>query len=60
MSMMTDKDIQVLADLFARNLEKAKNISKEEALRSFMNAGILDSKGNFTEPYKHLTTLLPR
>ncbi|KAA2241370.1 hypothetical protein F0L74_15825 [Chitinophaga agrisoli] len=44
---------------YKRALESAQNalkkkVTKEEALSSFMRAGILDKNGNFTEPYKEL------
>ncbi|MHA4806549.1 hypothetical protein ACX0G9_00510 [Flavitalea flava] len=49
---MSEKDYQNLMDL-AAELQK-KTPTKEEALRSFIRAGILDKDGNFTEHYPHL------
>ena len=49
---MLDKDIQKLQELAEKKL--AQGMSKEEALRSLQQAGILDSKGNFTAPYQNL------
>jgi len=55
---MNDKDFQKLMDLADKELKK--KVTKEEALRSFVSAGILDTEGNFTKPYEHLTTLIPQ
>ena len=33
---------------------KAQKRTKEEILADFVGAGILDTQGNFTEPYKEL------
>jgi hypothetical protein len=54
---MSDKDYQRILDLATQKLEKG--VTKEEALRSLCNAGILDMNGNFTEMYKDLATLFP-
>ena len=51
---MSEKDIQELIEL-AKKLEK--DLTKEEALSSLVAAGILDEKGNYTEPYKELAQL---
>jgi len=48
---MSEKDLQVLIAL-AKELEK--DLTKEEALRSLIAAGILDDAGNYTPPYKEL------
>ncbi len=48
---MSEKDLQLLIDL-AKELEK--DLTKEEALKSFISAGILDDAGNYTQPYKEL------
>jgi hypothetical protein len=37
----------------ARKILKRK-VSKEDALRSLIRAGILDENGNFTAPYQNL------
>ncbi|WP_153800959.1 hypothetical protein [Foetidibacter luteolus] len=52
---MSDKDVKRLTDLATEKLKK--NISKKDALRSLMDAGILDKHGNFTPPYKNLATV---
>ena len=54
---MSEKDFQRLMDLFDPKLRE--KVSKEEALRSLMNAGILDEEGNFTKPYENLARLYP-
>jgi hypothetical protein len=51
---MSEKDFQKLMELADKKLRE--KVTKEEALRSFVNAGILDDNGNFTEPYSHLAT----
>jgi hypothetical protein len=48
---MSEKDVQVLIDLAE---ELAKTLTKEEALKSLVAAGILDKNGNYTKPYKEL------
>ncbi len=48
---MSEKDLQVLMDLAK---ELAKGLTKEEALKSLISAGILDDAGNYTQPYKEL------
>jgi len=49
---MTNKDLKLLMDLANKKLNE--NVSKEEALESLMNSGILDINGNYTKPYKIL------
>ena len=49
---MSEEDIRNLENIA---IEKLKNgFTREEALQSLIRAGILDEKGNFTEPYKIL------
>jgi hypothetical protein len=55
---MSDKDYQRLMDLADEELKK--RVTKEEAIRSLYNAGILDMNGNFTEMYKDLDTIFPQ
>jgi hypothetical protein len=55
---MSEKDYQRLMDIMAESLEKAKHYTKEEALAVLIRAGLLDKDGNFTEPYKHLATVV--
>lgn len=49
---MSEKDFNLLMDLF--DPELCKDVSKEEALQSLVNAGILDASGNLTKPYECL------
>ena len=55
---MSEKDYQRLMDILAKSLEEAKHYTKEEALADLIRAGHLDKDGNFTEPYKHLATVV--
>ena len=55
---MSEKDFNLLMELVNQKLNE--EISKEEALRSFVNAGILDSSGNLTKPYEDLAVRTPR
>jgi hypothetical protein len=48
---MSEKDIKQLIAL-AKELENG--LTKEDALKSFIAAGILDEAGNYTLPYKEL------
>jgi len=51
---MSDKDLQLLMELAEEKLQKT--VTKEDALKSFIAAGILDESGEYTEPYKELET----
>jgi len=53
---MSEKDIKNLMDSVDAKLKRG--VTREEALRSFMNAGILDKDGNFTEPYQILASVI--
>lgn len=53
---MSDDDIQKLQELAEKKL--AQGMSKEEALCSLQQAGILDSNGNFTAPYQNLAKVV--
>jgi hypothetical protein len=55
---MSEKDYKILMDLAAELLEKARHMTKEEALADLMAMGHLDKDGNFTEPYKHLASVV--
>lgn len=55
---MSDKDIKNLSDLAKRKLKEG--VTKEEALRSFMEAGILDRNGHFTKPYSILEKVVKK
>ena len=45
---MNEQDIKSLENIALEELKKG--VTREEALRSFMAAGILDENGNYTEP----------
>jgi hypothetical protein len=49
---MSEKDINRLLELAQTQLQE--KVSKEEALRSLVRAGILDEAGNLTAPYANL------
>ncbi|WP_200940332.1 hypothetical protein [Pedobacter sp. Leaf194] len=49
---MSDKDIDLLIEL--ANAKLNKGVSGKEALDSFVNAGILNTAGTYTEPYREL------
>lgn len=53
---MSNKDISNLTELARQQLKKG--VTKEEALRSFIRAGILDKKGKFTKPYENLSRVV--
>lgn len=55
---MSEKDFNLLMDLADKKLHQ--EVSKEEALRSLVNAGILDAKGNLTKPYEDLAVVTPQ
>jgi hypothetical protein len=50
---MSEKDYNKLLELAERKL--AEKVSPAEALRSLVQAGILDEAGNLTAPYADLT-----
>jgi hypothetical protein len=53
---MNDKEIEQLI-VFCKKL-LINDITKEEALKNFMSAGILDENENFTEPYYDLKNIV--
>jgi hypothetical protein len=55
---MSDQDIKRLSDLAKEQL-KAGRI-KEQALQSFINAGIMNEKGEYKKPYAILQTLVKK
>ena len=55
---MSEKDFNLLMNLVNQKLDQ--DVSKEEALRSLVNAGILDSEGNLTKPYEDLAVIKPQ
>ncbi len=53
---MSENDIKDLIDLAKEKLKKG--YTREEAIRSLQNAGILDKDGNHTAPYQNLARAL--
>ncbi len=51
---MSDKDLEKLTELANARLQRAKAMSKKEAILSLNEAGILTKKGKFTQPYVEL------
>ena len=49
---MSEKEIKRLTDLAKERLKK--QVSRDQALHTFVMAGILDNKGRFTDNYPHL------
>lgn len=49
---MSEKEIKQLKDLAKERLKK--QVSRDQALHTFVMAGILDNKGRFTDNYPHL------
>jgi len=49
---MTEKDIKRLEQIAIDKLKKG--VTREEALRMFIAAGIKDKNGNYTKPYRNL------
>lgn len=54
---MNDKDLDILIQLAEEKLKMG--ISREDALNSFVTAGIMDENGQYTEPYRELKNLAP-
>ncbi len=52
---MNDKKIDELLKAM-RKLRKSLRNNPEAARKFLVGAGIIDQKGNYTEPYKHLCT----
>jgi hypothetical protein len=53
---MTDQEYNKIMERLAKELQKPS--SKEEALQTFIQAGILDENGEFTQPYRHLAKVV--
>ena len=49
---MNCKDVEILIEL--ANAKIDKGVSEQEALKSLINAGILNNEGEYTERYKSL------
>ncbi len=52
--IMDDNNVKQLKDLFGR---LRRDNSRETAMETFVGAGILDKKGEFTKPYSGLKTI---
>ena len=55
---MTDREYEMMMESDRKFAEKVKQWTKEEALAFLVSIGHLDKDGNFTEPYKHLATVV--
>ena len=53
---MSEKDLNELMNLAKQKLKTG--VTKEEALRSFVSAGILDNEGHYTKTYKDLEVVI--
>jgi hypothetical protein len=53
---MSNKDIKKLVDMAKAKLKEKP--TKEEALQSFVSAGIMNAKGEFTAPYAILSKVV--
>jgi hypothetical protein len=53
---MSDKELKKLADLAKEKLKSG--ITREQALESFVSAGIMNEKGEFTKPYTILESVI--
>jgi hypothetical protein len=52
---MSDKDLKRLIDLAKK---RKSSMTKEQALQSFIDAGIMNDKGEFTKPYAILESVI--
>ena len=52
---MNEEDYNILIAIVQEKIKKG--VTREEALNSFISAGIMDANGDYTEPYKELETL---
>jgi len=55
---MSDQDIKRLSDLATR--KRKAGVTREQALKSFISAGIMNEKGEYTKPYAILNTLVKK
>ena len=55
---MSDQDLKRLSDLAKEKLKAGR--TKEQALQSFIDAGIMNEKGEYTKPYAILNTLVKK
>ena len=55
---MSDQDLKRLSVLAKEQLKAGR--TKEQALQSFVSAGIMNEKGEYTKPYAILQTLVKK
>jgi len=55
---VSDKDVQILMELAEAKLEQLKDLSKNDVILLFNDAGILTKKGKFTKAYAELEELV--
>jgi hypothetical protein len=55
-TIMSDKDLKKLIDIAKAKLKVTP--TKEEALQSFISAGIMNEKGEYTQPYAILSKVV--
>ena len=55
---MSDQDLKRLSDLAKEKLKAGR--TKEQALQSFIDAGIMNEKGEYTKPYAILNDLVKK
>jgi len=52
---MDENEVKQLMEHFKK---LKKNVTRENAMASFVGAGILDEKGEFTKPYSNLKNVI--
>ena len=57
---MSEKDLKLINDLAKKELERVGSMTKEEARRKLVDAGILNKNGKYTKPYKNLERAVSR
>lgn len=55
---MNENDIAYKLAMDSARKALKRKVSKDEALRSLIRAGILDENGNFTAPYQNLAKVV--
>jgi hypothetical protein len=51
---MSEKDLKIINDLAKKELKRANKMTKKEARQRLADAGIFDTSGKYTAPYKNL------
>jgi len=57
---MSEKDLKLINDLAKKELERVGTMTKEEARRKLVDAGILNKNGKYTKHYKNLERAVTR